>query len=196
MNEMVRMVVVLSLICGVCALALSGLRSATADQIERQILTYLEGPTVRTVLEGAENDLIEDRQKVEIDGKEMTLFVAKRDGEIWGVAYETVGSGFGGDITVMVGYDLTDDELTGVQIVSHKETPGIGSKITMDQYTRSFIGMPLSSDFRLETEGGDLDAITGATYSARGRAEAVRRSVELYPEVKAHLQGEMAEGQR
>jgi len=194
MNEMVRMVVVLSLICGVCALALSGLRTATAEQIERQILTYLEGPTVRTVLEGAENDLIEDRQKVEIDGKEMTLFVAKRGGEVWGVAYETVGSGFGGDITVMVGYDLTDDELTGVQIVSHKETPGIGSKITMDQYTRSFIGMPLSSDFRLETAGGDLDAITGATYSAQGRAEAVRRSVELYPEVKARLQDEIAEG--
>ncbi len=195
MNEMVRMVVVLSLICGVCALALSGLRTATADQIERQILTYLEGPTVRKVLEGAENDLIEDRQKVEIDGKEMTLFVAKRGGEVWGVAYETVGGGFGGDIEVMVGYDLTRDELTGVQIVSHKETPGIGTKITMDQYTRSFIGMPLSSDFRLETEGGDLDAITGATYSARGRAEAVRRSVELYPEVKARLQAEIAEGQ-
>ncbi len=195
MNEMVRMVVVLSLICGVCALALSGLRSATAEQIERQVLTYLEGPTVRTVLEGAENDLIEDRQKVEIDGKEMTLFVAKRDGEIWGVAYETVGGGFGGDILVMVGYDITEDELTGVQIVSHKETPGIGSKITMDQYTRSFIGMPLSSDFRLKSEGGDLDAITGATYSAQGRAEAVRRSVALYPEVKAFLQDEMVEGQ-
>jgi Na+-translocating ferredoxin:NAD+ oxidoreductase subunit G len=195
MNEMVRMVVVLSLICGVCALALSGLRSTTAEQIERQVLTYLEGPTVRTVLEGAENDLIEDRQKVEIDGKEMTLFVARRDGEIWGVAYETVGSGFGGEILVMVGYDLTEDDLTGVQIVSHKETPGIGSKITMDQYTRSFIGMPLSSDFRLEIEGGDLDAITGATYSAQGRAEAVRRSVALYPEVKAFLQDEMVEGQ-
>lgn len=195
MNEMIRMVVVLTLICGVCALALSGLRDATADQIELQVLTYLEGPTVRKVLEGADNDLIEDRQKVEIDGKQYTLFVAKRDGNVWGVAYETVGSGFGGDITVMVGYDLTDDRLTGVQIVSHKETPGIGTKITMDQYTRSFIGMPLTSDFRLKSDGGDLDAITGATYSATGRAEAVRRSVELYPQVKARLQEEIAEGQ-
>jgi Na+-translocating ferredoxin:NAD+ oxidoreductase subunit G len=196
MNEMVRMVAVLTVICGVCALALSGLRAATADRIERQVLTNLEGPTVKVVLAGADNDLIEDRRRVEIDGRTLTLFLAKRDGRVWGVAYETVGSGFGGDIQVMVGYDLDQDRLTGVQIVSHKETPGIGTKITMDQYTKAFIGMPLSTNFALKPDGGDLDAITGATYSARGRAEAVQRSVDLYPKVKAYLQDEQQEGQR
>jgi Na+-translocating ferredoxin:NAD+ oxidoreductase subunit G len=195
MNEMVRMVAVLSIICAVCAMALSGLRDATAERIERMVLTYKEGPTVQIVLEGAENDLIEDRRKVEIDGREMTLFVAKRDGEVWAVAYETVGGGFGGDIQVMVGYDLGQDKLTGVQIVAHKETPGIGTKITMDQYTRSFIGMPLTTNFALKPDGGDLDAISGATASARGRAEAVQRSVDLYPKVKAYLQAESGEGQ-
>ena len=195
MNEMVRMVAVLSIICAVCAMALSGLRDATAERIERMVLTYKEGPTVQIVLEGAENDLIEDRRQVEIDGREMTLFVAKRDGEVWGVAYETVGGGFGGDIQVMVGYDLDQDKLTGVQIVAHKETPGIGTKITMDQYTRSFIGMPLETNFALKPDGGDLDAISGATASARGRAEAVQRSVDLYPKVKAYLQAESGEGQ-
>ncbi len=190
MNEMARMVAVLSLICGLCALALSGLRGVTADRIERMVLTYLEGPTVKIVLAGADNDLIEDRRQVEIDGQQLTLFVAKREGRIWGVAYETMGGGFGGDIQVMVGYDLDQDKLTGVQIVAHKETPGIGTKITMDQYTRSFIGMPLTTNFALKPDGGDLDAITGATFSARGRAEAVQRSVALYPRVKAFLQEE------
>lgn len=194
MNEMVRMVAVLSIICAVCALALSGLRDATAERIERMVLTYKEGPTVRIVLEGAQNDLIEDRRQVEIDGREMTLFVAKRDDRIWGVAYETVGGGFGGDIQVMVGYDLTQDRLTGVQILAHRETPGIGTKIAMDQYTRGFIGMPLTTNFALKPDGGDLDAITGATVSARGRAEAVQRSVDLYPRVKAYLQDELMEG--
>ena len=194
MKEMVRMVAVLSLISAVCALVLAGLRGATADRIERMVLTYLEGPTVTIVLAGAENDLIEDRRRIEIDGQPVTIFVAKREGRVWGVAYETVGGGFGGDIQVMVGYDLTQDKLTGVQIVSHKETPGIGTKITMDQYTRAFIGMPLSTNFRLRSDGGDLDAISGATYSSLGRAEAIQRSVALYPRVKAYLQDELTEG--
>ncbi len=194
MKEMVRMVVVLSVISGLCALALASLRDATADRIESQVLTYLEGPTVRVVLAGAENDLIEDRRKVTIDGQTLTLFVAKRDGKVWGVAYATLGGGFGGDIQVMVGYDLAQDKLTGVQIVSHKETPGIGTKIAMDQYTRGFIGMPLNTNFALKSDGGDLDAISGATYSARGRAEAIQRSVALYPQVKAFLQDEQTEG--
>jgi electron transport complex protein RnfG len=190
MNEMARMVTVLAAICAVCALALSSLRSATIERIERQVLTYLEGPKVQIVLAGAENDLIEDRRKVQLDGRAVTLFVAKRDGKIWGVAYETVGGGFGGDIQVMVGYDLNEDKLTGVQIVSHKETPGIGTKITMEQYTKAFIGMPLTSNFALKRDGGDLDAISGATYSSQGRAEAVARSVALYPQVKAYVLGE------
>ena len=45
----------------------------------------------------------------------------------------------------------------------------------------------VTGDFRLRGEGGDLDGISGATYSTRGRAEAVRRSVALYPQVKALL---------
>lgn len=194
MSESLRMIGVLSAISGVCALALVGVRGATAERIERVVLTHVEGPAVRTVLAGASNDLIEDRRRVEIDGEPLTLFVATRDGRLWGVAYESVGSGFGGELTVMVGYDLTSDRLTGVQIVKHQETPGIGSKIAMEQYTRSFVDMPVTGDFRLRGEGGDLDGISGATYSTRGRAEAVRRSVALYPQVKALLRDEMKGG--
>ena len=57
MKEIIQMIVVLSLISGVCALALSGFRAATAERIEDQVLQNVQGPKVKLVLDKAENDI-------------------------------------------------------------------------------------------------------------------------------------------
>jgi H+/Na+-translocating ferredoxin:NAD+ oxidoreductase subunit G len=184
-KEIVQMIVVLSLICGVCAMALSGFRSATAERVENQVLSNVQGPKVKLVLEGSENDLIADRRKVTIGDQEMLLFVGKKDGKPWSIAYEAVGGGFGGDISVMVGYNLEKDALTGIQIISNKETPGIGSKIIENQFTGQFKDLEIGTVFMTKANGGEVDAVSGATYSSLGVCEALRNSVEMYDQVKA-----------
>ena len=184
MKEIMQMIVVLSVICTACGLALSGIRNMTAERIENQVLMNVQGPKVKLVLYGAENDLIADRKKIKINGEEILLFVGKKEGKDWGIAYETAGKGLGGDLTIMVGYDLALNKLTGIQVISHKETPGVGSKVAEDQFTGRFKGLDLGSKFAPQNEGGDVDAISGATYSSKGVLEAVRKSVELYPEIK------------
>lgn len=185
MKEIVQMIVVLSLICAICAMALSGFRSATAERVENQVLSNVQGPKVKLVLEGSENDLIADRKKVTIDGQELLLFVGKKDGKPWSIAYETIGGGFGGDIGVMVGYDLDTNALTGIQIISNKETPGIGSKIIENQFTGQFKDLEIGTVFKTKADGGAVDAVSGATYSSRGVCEAIRNSVAIYDKVKA-----------
>ncbi len=189
MNEQVRMVVVLTLIAGACALGLSVFKNATAERIENNILKNVQGPAVQKVLEGSENDLLADRRKVEIDGSELLVFVGKKSGRPWAIAYQCEGTGFGGEIGVMVGFDLGKDILTGIQIVSHKETPGVGSKVTEPQFTKGFSGLGLDTKFSIKADGGDIEAVTGATYSSRGTCEAVRKAVGLYPKVKAKVVG-------
>ena len=184
MKEIMQMIVVLSVICAACGLALSGIRNMTAERIENQVLMNVQGPKVKLVLDGAENDLIADRKKIEVNSKEITLFVGKKKGKDWAVAYETNGKGFGGDITIMVGYDLALNKLTGIQVISQKETPGVGSKVAENQFTEPFKGLDIKSKFIPRSEGGDIDAISGATYSSKGVLEAVRKSIELYPEIK------------
>lgn len=184
MKEIVRMILVLSLICMVCGVALSSLRNMTADRIEYQVLMNVQGPRVKLLLQGAENDLIKDRKKISVNGKETMLFIGKKDGKPWAIAYETVGQGFGGELKVMVGYDITLDNITGMQVISHKETPGIGDRVTKDQFTRIFKGIDIAINFAPKTEGGDIDAISGATLSSRGICEAIRKSVTLYPGIK------------
>ncbi len=44
MKEMLRMILVLSLICGLSGLTLATVRQATSERIEEQVLTYVQGP--------------------------------------------------------------------------------------------------------------------------------------------------------
>lgn len=184
MKEVMQMIIVLSLICAICGMALSGFRNMTAERIENVVLTNVQGPKVKVVLEGSDNDLISDRKKIMVGDKEILLFMGKKKGKPWALAYETSGKGFGGDLKVMVGYDLEKDKLTGIQVISHKETPGVGSKVTEDQFTQRFKGLDIDIKFSPKKEGGDIDAITGATYSSIGICEAIRKSIALYPKIK------------
>ncbi|MBL7211735.1 MAG: RnfABCDGE type electron transport complex subunit G [Desulfobacteraceae bacterium] len=185
MKEAAHMIVVLVIICTVCGVALSGFREMTAERIENQVLMNVQGPRVNKVLEGSQNDLIADRKVIKIDGQEVLLFMGKKDGKPWAIAYETLGKGFGGDLKVMVGYDIENDKLTGIQIVSHKETPGVGSKVTEDQFTQRFKGIEI--DLKAEPEkrlSKKIDAISGATYSSQGVYEAIGKSLQLYMAIK------------
>jgi electron transport complex protein RnfG len=89
----------------------------------------------------------------------------------------------------MTGFDLARERLTGVRVVSHQETPGIGSKVTEEQFTRRFADVGFDTQFATAADGGDVEAITGATYSSRAVCEAVRKSVELFPEIRQQVAG-------
>lgn len=184
MKDVIRMILVLTIICTAVGIVLSGIRHVFANRIESQVLTYVQGPKVKIVLEGSDNDLITDRRKILVNGEELLLFVGKKNDKPWSLAYETVGKGFGGDLKVMVGYDLDQNKLAGVQIISHKETPGIGARVTEDQFTQIFKGVDIGLNFTLKSGGGDIDGISGASYSSRGVAEAIRKSIALYPDIK------------
>ena len=88
---------------------------------------------------------------------------------------------------MMVGYDLKKNDLTGIQVVSHKETPGVGSRVTEDQFTMNFKGLPVDVKFSGGPCPGDIDAISGASYSSAGVCEAVKNSVAIYPKVKEKI---------
>ena len=188
MKKIIQMIVVLSLISAVCGLALSSVRDMTAERIENQVLMNVQGPKVKLVLEGADNDLIADRKKIKINGEDILLFIGKKKDKPWAIAYETTSSGFGGEMKVMVGYDLQTNKLTGLQIIDNKETPGVGSRVTEDQFTKQFKGLDISVNFATKKDGGEIDGVSGASYSSRGVSEAVKKSIALLPEIKKEIQ--------
>lgn len=188
MKEMIKMMVVLSLICGISGITLAALKEATTPTIEEQVLTYVQAPAIESVLNGYDNNPIKDRKKFSVGGKDVMVFPAIRDGSLVGVAFETAGKGYGGNIGVMVGFDVTADALTGIGITTMKETPGLGSRVADHGYTSQFRSHPIDS-MDLKKNGGDIDAVAGATISSTGTVSAVRDAIAIFNTLKSQLAG-------
>lgn len=175
MRDIVRMVVVLTLIGALSGLTLSAIHRLTRAPIEYQTIKFVKEPAVKKVLTGYENDPIADRRKivVGVDERggplEVIIFPAKKAGVTFAVALEGRGKGFGGLIGVMVGVSR-DGALLDIGITAHSETPGVGSKVAEASFTDRFKGLPLN-------KGLTVDAISGATYSSRGVVAAVEQAV-------------------
>ena len=110
------------------------------------------------------------------------------------VAFETSGKGFKGDIAMMVGVNVTDDKIVGIGITTHSETPGIGAKAQTDpRFSRQFKGLPLTGEFKIKKEGGQIDAISGATITSRGVANAISDAAKIYSRIKPAVSDKLNE---
>lgn len=87
--------------------------------------------------------------------------------------------GYSGPIRLLVGV-LADGTVSGVRVVAHRETPGLGDRIEVerDDWIRDFdgraLGRPPPAGWAVRRDGGVFDQFTGATITARAVVSAVR----------------------
>jgi uncharacterized protein with FMN-binding domain len=88
--------------------------------------------------------------------------------------YVAIGeaTGYGGPLKTAVGVDL-EGEIVGVAVVEHRETPTFFHWLNRTGFVASLEGKEYEHAFEL---GQDVDAVTGATYTAEALAEAVREA--------------------
>lgn len=94
-------------------------------------------------------------------------------------AVEVVPSGFNGEITMMVGVDC-DGNVTGISIIDHTETAGLGAVAAADNakgqaFRAQFVG--LGGELAVTKDGGEIDALTSATITSRAVVEGVNAAV-------------------
>ena len=87
MREMIKMVVVLTILSFFSGGVLAYLRNSTQERIDNQVLEFVKGPAVRTIFEGAGNNPIADRLTIEDGDVERTFFFGVLDGEPRGIAF-------------------------------------------------------------------------------------------------------------
>lgn len=75
-----------------------------------------------------------------------------------------------------------DGTIAGIKVTEHQETTGIGTKALNDDYLSKFIGLSGTVEI-----GSNVDAISGATYSAKGVASGVNAALAAYEQVKEEL---------
>lgn len=111
--------------------------------------------------------------RVETRGNIYVAFDA--DNEVTGYAALGKSQGYAGPIEMLVGVD-PQGNITGVKIVTQRETPGFFRLILEEDFPSQYIGRTFQNPLQLNR---DLDAVSGATVSAEGIAASVRHAVRL-----------------
>ncbi len=188
MREMIKMVVVLTILSVFSGGVLAYIRNNTQERIENQVLEFVKGPAIRAIFEGAGNNPIADRFTLKDGDVERTFFVGVFDGEPRGVAFETAGKGYGGDVGLMVGIDVKDNQLMGVSVTTHGETPGMGAKAKSDpSFAAQFKGLALEQPVAVTQDGGSISAISGATITSRAVSSAATDADKIYQKLKTQI---------
>jgi electron transport complex protein RnfG len=93
--------------------------------------------------------------------------------------------GYSGAIRLLVGVDI-DGVVTGVHVLAHRETPGLGDRIErsksdwLDRFDGRSLGDPAVSDWKIRPDGGEFDQLTGASVTSRAAVKAVRQTLEYF----------------
>lgn len=189
MRELIKMVVVLTVLSAFSGGLLASLRNGTKDKIEYQQLKFVKGPAILDIFKGATNNPLLDRFKLKDGTVERSFFVGKFNGKTDTVAFESYGKGFGGDIGLMVGVNLDTNKIVGVGVTTLSETPGVGSRAKTDpSFVAQFKGRPLEETFKVKADGGQVDALSGATVTSRGVAAGLTDAGLIYKRLKPELE--------
>ncbi len=125
-------------------------------------------------------------EELSLDEMPIEVYTAKQAGEVVGYAVKSMTkSGFGGAITMMVGFD-PQGTILNVNVLSQAETPGLGTKMAEPENVllKSVQGKnPADMKLSVKKDGGDVDALTAATISSRAYVDAVARAYNAYAEV-------------
>ena len=195
MRDMIKMVVVITLLAAVSGGLLAFVKDKTAPQIENQKLKFVQGPTIQAIFADADNlsTVLQDRFKLTKGDSEINFFVGKYNGKPEAVAFESYGTGFGGTLGVMVAVNLETDEMVGVGVTTSAETPGIGSRAKDEpDLANRFQGLGLLQPFSVKADGGNIDAISGATVTSRGVCAAVTAAGKTYESLKPQILEQVA----
>ena len=166
-----RLTLTLFLITTVVAGLLGLVNYVTADTIAEQIAQKAEN-AMRQVLEADSYEPLDVPE-------ESAVTAAYRAGDR-GYVVRVAPNGFGGAIDMMVGVDVSG-AVTGVAIVSQSETASLGANCTREDFRAQFTGK--TGTLSVSKDGGEIEALTGATVSSRAVTEGVNTALEFVQEV-------------
>ena len=161
---------------------LGWVNAATADPIAQANAKALSD-AIAVVVPGFDNNPAEEAETVEVDGTAYKIYPATKGGEPIGAAVEASANGFGGALTVLVGFD-TEGNIIDYSLLSHAETPGLGSKAA-DWFKKGAKGdiigkNPGEKPLSVSKDGGEIDAITASTITSRAFLQTVNAAYAAY----------------
>ena len=143
MKKILGLVLSLTIISGVCA----------------GVLAYVDSITKEPIKATAEKNREAAKQAVLC-------------GEEGYTAEGTCKDGYGGDITLMVGFKTDKKTVISYKVLAASETPGLGMKLKTPEFAGQFAGKD-GRALKVKKDGGEIEAITSATITSRAVCRAI-----------------------
>lgn len=176
-KEIALPAIVLFIIATVCTALLAGTNLLTKDKIA-DLAVQAENEAKSAVIEAQS---FSDAK--EINGN-IYYEALDKDGNIIGYVFNVSAKSYGGALTCMVGISA-EEKVTGVEITSISDTPGLGMKATAKDWLNQFIGkesgIKVNKNSSSDTE---IQAITSATITSQAVTDAVNSAFEVLSQIK------------
>ena len=183
---------ILAGLAAICTALVAVTHAITAPRIAANEQAYLE-QSLQPVLQGIEYDgkLSESTLVIppphELPGDDpVTIYRVYADGApIAALFVVEARGGFSGPIRLLIGVDAAGT-VTGVRVLSHRETPGLGDKIDADksdwvlQFTGRSLGDPAAPGWAIRRDGGEFDQLTGASITPRAVIRGIRETLQYF----------------
>ena len=110
-----------------------------------------------------------------------------------GVILEAIAhDGYSGDIKLLIAI-RADGSISGVRVLTHKETPGLGDYIDIAHgdwiklFNDESVNKTPVAQWQVKKDGGKFDYMVGATITPRAVVKAVLKATQFFEENKASL---------
>lgn len=163
--SIVKLAVLLMVICAVVSAVLGAVNMVTAPTIA-QIAAEKTTAAYNEVLPSAAG-----YEAVDYSDANVTAVAKCAEGTVVEVSI----SGSQSTLALAIGVD-NDGAITGVSVIDHGETPGLGAKSTEAEWRAQFVGQ--TSGLALDKKGGEVAALTGATITSQAIVDACQIAID------------------
>lgn len=215
MAEKKENILTLGLSLGIIAAFAAGILAFTNNFTEKareKTKSEKTNNALRMVLPEFDNNPGDNILIKKLKDREVTFFPAIKNNNLVGIAASTATpEGYGGKLSLMIGM-YADGKIRTVIVTENNETPGLGTTVTdrksektifdifaenkkksdikipankvLDSFENRYIS---SAPWKVKKDGGDIEAITGATISSRAVTDAVNAIAEGFTTYKDEI---------
>jgi len=186
MREIIKLGLILFIITFVAAALLGFANEVTSDLIA-QVQEQENNKARQEILPSAESfeplDESEFNTIVSENDKVIEVYIGKdSNNELVGYTVKTRASGYGGDIDIITGISV-EGNITGMKVVSHSETPGLGANAQKPEFQNQFVGKSTSSKItvvKTVPKDNEIQAISGATITSNAVSNGVNMAIDVF----------------
>ncbi|MGL4107881.1 RnfABCDGE type electron transport complex subunit G [Clostridium sp. LP20] len=186
MKENLKLGAILLLITSIAGFLLGFVNDATREAIIEN--SRISKEDLKLILPAASSI---KESKVEGNESITEVYEALNDGnESVGHVFKITTKGFHGPVDLVIAISK-DDKVSGMKVLSHSETPGLGAKITEPKFGSQIKDLPIEEDIEIvkvaPSKDNQVEGVSGASVSSKAVGTAINDVIRFY---KENIKGE------